>query len=753
MSTHSFNRFLRDGERLSTGRLLRSSLAAITLIAAWGPSVRAQEAPALRSPSMESPLQQLQGSDERSQKPLPREIIAMPDVTEELDVIHRRSQLMVTKANVTRTAIADPSVIDIVQFSPTEFSIIGLTLGTTTLTLWFEGQQEPLIYLIKTIRDPSLEERRRVDYGKLERKIQQLFPNSKVYLIPMSTKIVVKGQARDAEEAARILQIVRGEIINQEGALFGPGSNAAFAGGDAGAGYGAGAGWGGNGWNNNWNNNWSSLIVNMLEVPGEYQVMLRVKIAELRRAQLRQLGINFNQVFNQGRHSIGYAMGGVPATISGIFENGEITVLMNFLASNGTIQVLQEPTLTVLSGHSASFLSGGEFAVPTIVGINGVGGQQTTFRGFGTSIIVTPLVIDRDLIRLRIVPEYSEINGALTVGGIPGLDSRRVQTTVELREGQTIVLGGMYGHRDETEVTRIPLIGDIPWIGPKLFSSKRATHDETELLILVTPELVRPMDADEVPPMPGFYVTHPDDCQLYGHGMTEGPPDTDVYQLAPFGRGNGNGLSVGYRLFEPTPAAGNINPQPGPAGGIPPGNNSMGPQQPLRQPTNVPPLTPIQERPRPYQHGYQHGAYPNAAPNGAVPNGAIPNTIPNGGTYSPQGNMAPMRPPVPNMGPTTQYGAAGGYQAAQAAGRAPSQYQLAPSTGAMPQGRMPQNAAGPAMNQGMNPGGPYQNAQYVEGGYSQTEAPNAGSVQQSGYSDAAAAGAPAPKSKLGIFRK
>lgn len=726
MSTNSSHRFLRDEERRSTGRIARNALAIATLLAACGPAVRAQEAPASRPPLLDARLLQLQASDERAQKPLPPEIVALPDVQEEMEVIHRRSQLVVTKGNVTRTAVADPSVIDIVQFSPTEFAIIGLTLGTTNLTLWFEGQAEPLIYLIKTIRDPSLEERRRVDYGKLERKIQQLFPNSKVYLIPMSSKIVVKGQARDAEEAARILQIVRGEIINQDGALFGPGSAAGYA-GDAAGGAGAGNGWG-NGWGNNgWGNNWSSLIVNMLEVPGEYQVMLRVKIAELRRAQLRQLGINYNQVFNQGRHAVGYAMGGVPSTISGIFENGEITVLLNFLASNGTIQVLQEPTLTVLSGHSASFLSGGEFAVPTIVGINGVGGQQTTFRGFGTSIIVTPLVIDRDLIRLRIVPEYSEVNGALTVGGVPGLDSRRVQTTVELREGQTIVLGGMYGHRDETEVTRIPLIGDIPWIGPKLFSSKRATHDETELLILVTPELVRPMDADEVPPMPGWYVTHPDDCQLYYHGMTEGPPDTDVYQLAPYGRGNGNGHSVGYRVFEPAPAAGNINPQPGPAGGLPPGNGYMGPQQPLRQPSNVPPLMPQPDRNRPQGNGYPNGGYPNAAPNGAA--------------YGPQGNAAPMRQPTSGMGPAAQYGAGGGYSAAPTGARGPSQYQLGPSTGAAAQGRMTQN-----------PGGPYQNAQYVEGGYSQNEAPNAGSVEQSGYSDTTS-GAPAPRTKLGIFRK
>jgi pilus assembly protein CpaC len=158
-------------------------------------------------------------------------------------------------------------------------------------------------------------------------------------------------------------------------------------------------------------------------------------------------------------------------------------------------------------------------------------------------------VIDRDLIRMQIVPEFSQINQGNAVGGIPGVDSRRVQTTVELREGQTLVLAGLYARLTRTEVTRIPFLASIPWIGPVLFNAKRATEDESELIILVTPEIVRPMDPDEIPPLPGFEVTHPHDHELYRHAMTEGAPDTQVYQLAPFGRG------VGYSVFEPPPAS------------------------------------------------------------------------------------------------------------------------------------------------------------------------------------------------------
>ncbi|MFQ5732449.1 MAG: pilus assembly protein N-terminal domain-containing protein [Planctomycetaceae bacterium] len=504
------------------------------------------------------PVQHLRGK-----RPLPPEILSMPTVRETLEVIQHRSQLLIARGNIVRTAVADDSVIDVVQFSPREVSIIGIGIGSTTLTLWFENNPHPLIYLVKTITDPSLDEQLRIDYGKLERKLAVLFPNSKVYLIPISGKIVVKGQARDSAAAARILQIVRNEVINQAGSLYGPqpaAGGSSRVNGLARAGY-SGAGAGRATRSAGRGNGFSALdlasyyVVNMLDVPGEFQVMLRVRIAELNRSQLQRMGVDFNYLINGGRHALSYAVGGLPSTITGIFENGEISVLVDWLASNGTAKILSEPVLTVLSGHSASMLSGGEFAVPTIVGVDGVQGQQTTFRGFGTSLYVTPTIMDKDLIRMGIVSEFSALNGGNAVNGIPGLDSRRVQTTVELREGQTIAIAGLIAHRMNTEVTRIPFLSDLPYVGPKFFAAKRSTLEETELLILVTPELVRAMDADEVPPVPGHYVTSPSEHELYYYGLTEGAPDQESYQLAPYGRGAGVGEPVGYRLHNPSPAS------------------------------------------------------------------------------------------------------------------------------------------------------------------------------------------------------
>jgi pilus assembly protein CpaC len=493
-----------------------------------------------------------------------RLIESMPTSQEDLQIIERRSQLMTTRANITRIQIADPSVLDIVQYSPRELSLIGLARGSTTLTMWFDGHAEPIIYLVNTIRDPNLDNQRRIDYGKLEKKINTLFPNSKVYLIPMSWKIIVRGQARDQQEAAHILAIIRGEIISQDGGLFGPQPR----GFDPGAFASAGVGGVGSGFDMLYAGNnafgggqWANFIINELRVPGEFQISLRVRIAELNRSQARQMGVDLSVLFNDTQlifTNLGAAGG---ATLGGIFEGGDIGIFLNWLASNGTAKILTEPNVVTLSGREARFLSGGEFAVPTIIGVGGAAGQTTSFRGFGTSLLVTPTVIDRDMIRITVNAEYSDLNNGNAVGGIPGTDARRVETTVEMREGQTLALAGLLSHRTVTEVTRIPGLGDIPKIGPLLFSTKRSTMEENELLILITPEIVRPMDAHEVPPVPGFEVTHPMDHELYKHNMTEGMPDTGYYQVPPYGSGS-VGTNVGYQHFNPGPAGSMYSPQP-----------------------------------------------------------------------------------------------------------------------------------------------------------------------------------------------
>lgn len=464
----------------------------------------------------------------------------LPRARYTLKVVHHHSQLVRTRGKkVRRTFISDPSIAEIVQYTPTEFGIVGLERGKTDVIVWFDQDEFPIIYEVETVEDPNVEEQKRVDYGKLERKLSVLFPNSKVYLIPFSYKLVVKGQAADAQEAAQILQLVRGEVVNQDGNLGGrqPGGVDLRTGNSGSGGAGISS-----------RDVASGYIVNMLEVPGERQIMVRVRIAQLSRSQARNMGVDFNVLFNNARHSITASMGGVPSQLSGIFENGEFQTFLNWLASNGTAKIIAEPALAVLSGHTASFISGGEFPVPTALGLTG--GQTTSFRGFGTTLSVTPSITDKDMIRMQITPEFSAINAGNGAGGVPGTDVRRVSTSVELREGQTIVLGGLISRQTNTEVTRIPVLGEIPWIGPRLFNTKLSTEDETELLIVVTPELVRPYDPEEAPPMPGFNTVHPTDDELYYHALTEGAPRMEWYQVSPLGTPT-TANPVGYAMSAP----------------------------------------------------------------------------------------------------------------------------------------------------------------------------------------------------------
>jgi pilus assembly protein CpaC len=549
---------------------------------------------------------------------MPEQVESMPGINADLEVVHRRSQVIVFKRKISRVHVTDPSVADYVLYSPKEMGVVGSAMGTTTILVWFDDEPEadPLIYLVTVIRDPGLEEAARIDYGKLEKKLHILFPNSKVYLIPMSSKIIVKGQARDSEEAAWIMQIVRGEIINQTGNISGPQNFGYANGGPGGYGGGGGGGFGGNGFGGGFGRfnayDWASgYIVDMLTIPGDFQINLRVRIVELNRSRLRRMGVNLSGMIGNGRHIISSSLAGAASSgtggaagglLNGVFEAGDISILINALSSYGTARILTEPNLTVLSGHDATVLSGGEFAVPTIVGIGGVGGQQTVFRGFGVSMLVTPTIIDKDLVRMRIRPEYSEINSQNSSGGIPGLNTRRVDTTVELREGQTIVLAGLLAYRARTQIAGIPFLQGLPVIGPLIFSAKQANEDENELLIMVSPEIVRPMEADEVPPLPGFEVTQPNDKELFHYARSQGNNDPNWYQLAPYGHGSGVGVPVGYGQFNPQPASPIYSPAPGGVGTggfSPPGGfqDGLQGQQAQRYPGQFAPRTGMRPAP------------------------------------------------------------------------------------------------------------------------------------------------------------
>lgn len=434
--------------------------------------------------------------------------VLLPEVSLRLDP--RRSKLIRTKKNVSRFSIANPENLEVVQFSPTEFELIGLKSGQTTFTLWFPDGQT-LRYLVEVDRDTDIEDRRKSEYGDLQDMVNELFPNSQVQIIPVADKIILRGQARDSEEAAQILRVVSNHSVNQGGGILGPGSFGGLVSiGSAATPYPGES------------DLPASNVINLLDVPGEQQVMLRVRVAELSRTALRQMGVDLN--INASDFTFTQLLG-INGAFTAVLDTDEVRLALSALSSNSYSRILAEPNLVTLSGHPASFIAGGEFAVPIVVGVQGAAAATTNFRGFGTQLSFTPTVIDKDRIRLQVAPSFSTLNQSFAVNGIPGLNSRAVVTTVDLREGQWLAIAGLIQDQQSGSKSRVPFVGDIP-ILDTVFSRKTANREETELLVLVSPELVHPLENEDMPViLPGMEVTEPTDCQFFLYGNYEGDPN------------------------------------------------------------------------------------------------------------------------------------------------------------------------------------------------------------------------------------
>lgn len=427
------------------------------------------------------------------------------------------SKIVKTKLPVTRIAVTDPSVVEVNEFTPTEFEVIGQRAGETTVTIWFEepsGNTRLLRYLIKVGAAEGEQIQAEIEFARLESRLNEAFPQSQVQLIPIADKLIIRGQARDSSEAAHIINF-----------LTGGNNNGGTGGGGGGGGYGgySGSSLGGGVLRIPGAENLRiNQVINLLHVPGEQQVLLKVRVAELTRNALRDLSVDFSVL--KDNFALSSTWGG-SSNIRAIMDGGDVNLFIRAISTNGYGKLLAEPQLVTLSGQPATFIAGGEFAVPTAVGVNGIGAVATQFRGFGTQLSFTPTVVDKDRIRLQVSPSVSSLNQAAAVNGIPGLSIRGANTTVDLREGQWLALAGLIQDEQQGVRRRIPFLGDIPVAGA-LFGSQSKTRNETELLILVSPELVHPLEPDEAPQLlPGMSVTDPTDVAFYLMQHIEGHPD------------------------------------------------------------------------------------------------------------------------------------------------------------------------------------------------------------------------------------
>ncbi|MFY0476922.1 type II and III secretion system protein family protein [Achromobacter marplatensis] len=241
-------------------------------------------------------------------------------------------------------------------------------------------------------------------------------------------------------------------------------------------------------------------------------VQVEVKVVEVSRSVMKDIGINWSAggsgPWGASSNLIPSAIDTVASGFSLFYDTKNFSANLRLLQTNGMARVLAEPTLVAMTGQSASFLAGGELPIPEA---GGLGTVSVTFKPFGIGLTVTPTVLSRDRISLKVAPEASELdynngirlsNGADVVSFIPALRTRRADTTVELGDGESFVISGLVSRQTKAMVSKVPLLGDLPIIGA-FFRGVDYSQDETELVIIVTPRLVRPIARGVNLPLPG----------------------------------------------------------------------------------------------------------------------------------------------------------------------------------------------------------------------------------------------------------
>ncbi len=361
--------------------------------------------------------------------------------------------------------IADPEVADIQVKSPSLVYVIGVAVGETTL--YAVDEAENLI--------ASLDVQVTHNLGALRSAIRRRYPDVPVTLTSVGNAIVIDGVVA-LPAVAEDIQRMASQFVPDEGE-----------------------------------------IVNRLSITEPVQVNLRVRVAEMSRSAQKQLGFNWDVAATAGSFAFGvattnpFAVNALPDMLAGVVQTSSLdaNVVIDALAEEGLVSILAEPNLTALSGETASFLAGGEFPILVPQGDFRV---TIEFKPFGVSVSFTPTILSAQRINMRVRPEVSELTdeGAVElpfgdqVLSVPALRVRRAETTVELGSGQSFAIAGLLQNNILHNVHELPFLGDIPVLG-QLFRSDDFARSESELVIIVTPYIVRPAAGDALAaPTDGF---------------------------------------------------------------------------------------------------------------------------------------------------------------------------------------------------------------------------------------------------------
>jgi pilus assembly protein CpaC len=387
--------------------------------------------------------------------------------------------------------VSNPDVANAVIRTNRRIYLTGIKVGQTNIVIFDRAGQQIVSVELEVERDSRT----------LSAMLKRLIPGSAIAVEVVSDNIVLSGSVRNAADAKRAQDIAN---IFANGGVNAQPSNTSTASGAGGTSITI----------DNDQENVASSVVNLLTIEGEDQVHLKVTVAEVNRNTIKQLGIDWDAEISVGDVVFGaltsavFPANGVSPTNSAgfLWDNGTSSVLgrIQLLEEAGVLRTLAEPTLTAISGEQASFLAGGEFPVPAASDVDGDGNRTIAveFKPFGVSLGFVPVVLSEGRISLRVKTEVSELSneGAISVGtdlSIPALKVRRAETTMELPSGGSLVMGGLLQDDMREAINGVPGLKKLPILGT-LFRSRDYLRQETELVIIVTPYLVKPVGRPEL---------------------------------------------------------------------------------------------------------------------------------------------------------------------------------------------------------------------------------------------------------------
>lgn len=455
-------------------------------------------------------------------EPAPASMSAQFEVTNEVEsikLIAGSSQRLKFGYMIPELLVENPEVISANAVSQNEITITGLKPGISSVTVSDPDKKLQTITVEVTI-----------DVRKLTRALAANFKDSKIEVVPLNTSVILNGYVARADQLQNILAVARDYFPDTE-------------------------------------------IVNGLQINGSQNIAIKVKVYEVSRTKLRQLGVDWsffgdtvNAVSSVSDLILAAAADGVQTQNTnlsfGVLNNGtQFNLFLEALERNNVAKLMDQPILVAQNGRPAEFLSGGEFPIE----INqGLGNTTIEFKPFGTKLDIVPFVHGQGLMTLQVRAEVSEIANDLASDlGIPGFRVRRVNTGVKMKAGHTLALAGDYRERTDAEVRGIPRLLDNPVFGP-LFRRVEESTNETELLFMITPRFISEVEPNSIPDLStGQLTVSPSDRELYRNGYIEAPrceqgcPVNDR-----FDRSSGNSVQAypQHQVIEAAPQVGHGQP-------------------------------------------------------------------------------------------------------------------------------------------------------------------------------------------------